>query len=255
VHYYEGAASGRPLVLLHQSPLSARQFDAVYLPLARRGIRGIGIDLPGFGMSDPTPFVPRVEDWARAVMAAADALRLERFDVLGHHTGSLVATEVAITHPLRVRTVVINGPFPITEDERRRRFARLQTTEIDFEYKTDGSHLTKSFVNRQKLFGRDADPRRTTRMVLEQFQGAAPFWHGHHAAYQYDHAATLARLKLPALILTNTGDMIHDLALRARALRPDFDYVELAGGGVDVTDQFPEAWCDAVATFLEKHPA
>ena len=253
VHYYDNGVSGRPLLLLHQAPMSARQFDAVYAPLASRSIRAVGIDLPGFGMSDPTPFVPGVEHWAQAVIAVANYLKLERFDVLGHHTGSLVATELGIRHPDRVRSVVINGPFPLTGDERQARLERLQRSEIDFEYRIDGSHLARSFANRQKMFGTDADPRRTTRMVVEQFQGFAPFWYGHNAAYRYDHAAALRQLKVPALILTNTGDMIYEMALRARSLRPDFDYIELPGGGVDITDQQPEAWSDAVAAFLAKN--
>ena len=54
VHYYD-TGSGTPLLLLHQAPMSARQFEAVLTPLAARGIRAIAVDLPGFGCSDPTP--------------------------------------------------------------------------------------------------------------------------------------------------------------------------------------------------------
>ncbi len=33
-------------------------------------------------------------------------------------------------------------------------------------------------------------------------------------------------------------------------MRPDFEYAELAGGGVDIVDQQPEAWANLVAKFL-----
>ncbi len=33
-------------------------------------------------------------------------------------------------------------------------------------------------------------------------------------------------------------------------MRPDFAYVELQGGGIDIVDQMPEEWADAVAAFL-----
>jgi hypothetical protein len=33
-------------------------------------------------------------------------------------------------------------------------------------------------------------------------------------------------------------------------LRPDFAFVALEGGGVDVVDQLPEAWSAAVVEFL-----
>jgi pimeloyl-ACP methyl ester carboxylesterase len=190
VHYYDNAATPRagslPLLLLHQAPTSARQFEAVYEPLGRRGIRAIGIDTPGFGMSDPTPFVPKVEDWTAAVVAALDHLRIAKADALGHHTGSLLATDLALRYPDRVRYRVVNGPF----------------------------------------------------------------WYGHNAACRYDHAAALQRLRHRTLVLTNTGDSIYELAQRARRIRPDFDYAELPGGGIDITEQRPEACSDRVAAFL-----
>ncbi len=251
VHYHDNqGASAMPLLLLHQAPMSHRQFDAVYGPLKARGIRAIGIDMPGFGMSDPTPFVPKVADWASSVAAVLDHLRIRQADVLGHHTGALLATEVALQFPQRVRRVILNGPFPITESERAMFLADLQKTEIDFEYRADGTHLSESFVKRAKFYGPGADPRHITRIQVEKFMGFGPFWYGHNAAYRYDHASTLMSLKHPTLILTNTGDMAYPMAQRARQLRPDMAYVELQGGNVDIVDQATEAWSDAVKAFV-----
>jgi pimeloyl-ACP methyl ester carboxylesterase len=179
VHYHDNqGASAMPLLLLHQAPMSHRQFDAVYEPLKTRGIRAIGIDMPGFGMSDPTPFVPKVADWASSVAAVLDHLRIRQADVLGHHTGALLATEVALQFPQRVRRVILNGPFPITESERAMFLADLQKTEIDFEYRADGTHLSESFVKRAKFYGPSADPRHITRIQVEKFMGFGPFWYG-----------------------------------------------------------------------------
>ncbi len=263
IHYYDNTGSGDnghagdtagggslPLLMFHQAPQSARQFDAVYAPLAARGIRAIGVDLPGFGLSDVTSFVPKIEDWARIAPALLDGLGLATVDVLGHHTGALLATEIALQFPDRVRKVIINGPFPITQARREELLQNLQTTEIDFEYRADGSHLAESFRRRYEMYGAGADPKLTTRVMVEKFQGFGPFWYGHNAAYRYDHAAALQRLKHRTLILTNTTDMIYDLAQKARQMRPDFDYAELEGGGVDIVDKAPDAWSDAVAKFL-----
>jgi pimeloyl-ACP methyl ester carboxylesterase len=57
-------------------------------------------------------------------------------------------------------------------------------------------------------------------------------------------------VKQPTLILLNTGDQIYDKAQRARLARPDFSYVEIQGGGVDIVDQKPAEWADAVANYL-----
>jgi pimeloyl-ACP methyl ester carboxylesterase len=172
--------------------------------------------------------------------------------MVGHHTGSLIATEVSLQFPKRVRKIVLNGPFPINESERKLFLDDLQKSEVDFEYRADGSHLAESFVKRSKFFGPGADPRHITRMQVEKFQGFGPFWYGHNAAYRYDHASTLLRMTHPTLILTNTGDMAYPMAQRARQLRPDMAYVELSGGNVDIVDQAPEAWVEAVVAFTRQ---
>jgi len=53
------------------------------------------------------------------------------------------------------------------------------------------------------------------------------------------------------MLLSNSGDMIHDRTMRVKDLRPDFKVAVLEGGGVDITDQQPDAWADAVAAFIK----
>ena len=115
--HYRDTGRGIPLVLCHQAPQTSKQFTNVYEPLHRRGFRVIGVDSPGFGESDPTPFVPTVEDWAAAIPAVLDHLGLDKVHVLGHHTGGMVATEVALQFPERVDKLIINGPLPMSEEE------------------------------------------------------------------------------------------------------------------------------------------
>jgi pimeloyl-ACP methyl ester carboxylesterase len=249
--HYRDTGSGIPLLLCHQAPQTSRQFENVYEPLHRRGIRAIGFDLPGYGESDPLGFVPTVEDWAAVVPALLDALQLESVSLLGHHTGALVATAAALQLGDRVRCLVMNGPVPMSEDERRESLQWVREREIEAEYGSDGEHLLYAFRVRRDLYGPDADPHTITRYTVERFQGYAPFWIGHHAAFLYDHTAAIKRLSLPTLILTNTGDQVYPQALTAKELRPDFAFVALEGGGIDIVDQQPEAWADAVAGFVQ----
>jgi pimeloyl-ACP methyl ester carboxylesterase len=261
VHFHDSAGlveprdGELPLLLLHQSPASARQFEAAFRPLARRGLRIVAIDTPGFGFSDPTPAFPRLEDWASSFVAVMDHLGIARADVLGHHTGALSATEVALQFPQRVRRLILNGPFPITEEERRKFIAGGDASHARGRPKLDGSHLLGSFETRLRMWGPDPDPAILTRMVAEKYQTLGPYTWGHDAAYRYDHAATLRRLTHPTLILTNTGDDIYELAQRAAALRPDFVYREMQGGTHDIVDQQPEAWSDAVVEYLRRPDA
>lgn len=249
--HFRDVGVGQPLVMFHQSPMSSQQFTAAYPFFKARGIRAIGVDMPGFGGSDVTPFVPKVEDWAKVYPAVLDYLRIPRADVLGHHTGATVATEATLQFPKRVRKLVIHGALMVTEPERAARLARVQSGERNGpEYKLDGSHLSNRFIGVVKRYGPGADPKVITRFVTEEFSHTGPGWYGHNAAYVYDHGAALKRVRVPAMLMNNTGDMIYELTNRLRAVRPDFAYAELQGGGVDIVDQQPEAWVEAVSKFL-----
>ena len=61
IHYQDTGGDGEPLILCHQAPITSRQYDRVYPLLAAAGIRAIGIDTPGFGLSDEPDHVPSVE--------------------------------------------------------------------------------------------------------------------------------------------------------------------------------------------------
>lgn len=249
--HYQTLGDGVPLVLVHQAMMASGQFDWVYEPLARRGVRAIGIDMPGFGMSDMTPMVPRVEDLAACVPPVLDALGLAKAAVLGHHTGAMVATEAAVQFPNRITALIMNGPMPVTDKERQDFLNNGFLREKANVPISGGGHFNVVFGGRERLAAGTVPLYRISDYVVQAFGGQAPYWYGHHAAYQYHHDASLRRITCRALILTNTGDIIYEHAKRAKAIRPDIPMVALQGGGVDIVDQQPEQWADAVVAFLK----
>jgi pimeloyl-ACP methyl ester carboxylesterase len=105
----KGPADGRAVIMLHGFPEFwwgwRKQIDA----LASRGFRVIAPDMRGYGGSDAPP---GVEAYRRSKLVAdiiglADALGLERFDLVGHDWGGLVAWPLAAKHSQRVRRLVI----------------------------------------------------------------------------------------------------------------------------------------------------
>ena len=81
VHYRRAGEGGEPLLLLHQSPLSSTQFDAVLPGLAARGFDALALDLPGYGMSDEPPPGAALEDYAGIIPAAMTAMAIGRAHV------------------------------------------------------------------------------------------------------------------------------------------------------------------------------
>ena len=248
--HFQVLGDGAPLVLLHQAPMTSGQFDNVYAPLAERGFKAIGIDMPGFGMSDPAPRTPTVTDYAQVVPCVLDALGIRRAALLGHHTGALAANEAAIAFPDRIAALVLNGPLLVTEEDRANFYQGLHKWEIEFSAREHAGHMAELFDIRDRMAAGSISHTRLSDYVVQAMIGRGAFWHGHHAAYIYDQAQRLPLITQPTLILSNTGDMIYPHAEKARALRPDFAFAALEGGGVDIVDQQPEAWADIVVGFL-----
>lgn len=255
LHYYRsglGGSDGPPLVLMHQSPLSARQFEQVLPLLGAAGIDAIAMDMPGYGMSDVPNEPPSIGDYAKALGALVEGLGIGPTHILGHHTGAQTATAFAAAHPELVRSVILNSP-PYFSDEDLVRLANFQHAPT--EYSRDGSHLVAIFHRRAMYTPGWTDERVMHRRVVDQLWAGPEVWYGHHAAFTYDMRPVMASLEVPTLILTNSGDDIYDLSQVARTARPDFAYRELEGGTHDIVDEQPAAWAAAVTDWVQMQEA
>jgi len=116
-----GEPDAPPLLALHGWLDNAASFASL-APLLASRFHVIALDLPGHGHSQHLPegSVYQHVDYARAVLAAADALALPRFHLLGHSLGAGIATMVAIAAPERVRRLaLIEGLGPLGDDGSR----------------------------------------------------------------------------------------------------------------------------------------
>lgn len=247
VHYREAGSGGRPLILLHQSPLSGAQFLAVLPRLASRGFHAVAPDMPGFGMSDPAPEPLALEHYASCVPAALEHFGWTRCSLVGHHTGAVVGALHASRDPTVVDRLVLNG-FPLLTDAERAHFATFYFGPRQIE--PDGSHLLRAWQNRLRSTPGWTDLELMHRYTVEGLVGGATNWKAFPLILAADLGGLLASLGVPTLLLTNTGEDLYDATRRAHALRPDFAFEELAGGSHDIVDEQPDAWTDAVAGFL-----
>jgi pimeloyl-ACP methyl ester carboxylesterase len=102
--------SGEPVLLLHSSGLSGRQWRRLASDLVNRGMRAIVPDLSGHGASppwpEPTPFSFRTDvERVSRILAATKAAH-----VIGHSYGGLIALHAATAAPLAVRSLSLFDP-------------------------------------------------------------------------------------------------------------------------------------------------
>lgn len=247
VHYEAGGDGGRPLLLLHQSPLSSRQFAPAYRALLAAGYHVVGIDMPGFGRSDPLPEPPTLADYAAAALATLDAFRWRRADVVGHHTGAVVGAQLAALHPSRVRRLVLNG-FPLLSPEERAFFRSFAFGPPRIA--ADGTHLLDAWNRRLRASPGWTDVAAMHRHVVDGLVAERTNWKAFPLIVDADLDGLLRRIECPTLLFTNTGEDLYAATRRCRAVRPEFAYAELDGGTHDIVDEQPDAWVAAIDRFL-----
>lgn len=248
VHYRRAGEGGEPLLLLHQSPLSSTQFDAVLPRLAAQGFDALALDLPGYGMSDEPAAGATLEDYAGIIPAAMGAMGWSRAHLLGHHSGAVLAAVYAAARPPGLDRLVLNG-FPLLGEAERKHFATFHFGPK--EPKPDGSHLLVAWQNRLRATPGWADLALMHRYTVEGLHRGGSNWRMFPLVIAADMEPVLRRIAAPTLLFTNTGEDLCASTRRAHALRPDdFAYAELEGGTHDIIDEQPEAWTRVVTGFL-----
>jgi pimeloyl-ACP methyl ester carboxylesterase len=107
-----------PLLALH-GWLDNAGSHALLAPLLATRFQVIALDLPGHGHSGHAAagWHYHFTDYVRTVLAAADALALDRYSLLGHSLGAGVASLVAAATPSRIgRLWLIEGLGPLGDD-------------------------------------------------------------------------------------------------------------------------------------------
>jgi pimeloyl-ACP methyl ester carboxylesterase len=104
-----GPPDGEPVVLLHGFPEFWWTWHAQIGALARAGYRVTAPDLRGFGLSDKPPRIEdyRIEQRRADLLGLLDALGRESVFLAGHDFGGIVAWDLAIHHPERIRKLVV----------------------------------------------------------------------------------------------------------------------------------------------------
>lgn len=252
VHYAEcGERAARPVLLLHQTPRSWAEYRGV-LPLLGERYRAIAMDTAGFGDSAPPPVAPSIEAWADVAVQLLQALGIAWAHVVGHHTGGVIAVDLAARHPQRVAALVLSST-PYTDEAFRR--ARAQRPPIDHvEPAPDGAHLAEMWRQRQAFYppGR---PDLLHAFVLDALKLQGDVEGGHRAVASYRMEDVIARVRHPTLLVRAPQDPF--AAPHADELRrhlPQARVVDIEGGMVPLPDQLPEAFAAAVLRFLDGQP-
>lgn len=239
-----------PLICFHQSPVSGAQFAMFQREMAKTR-RVLCPDTPGFGGSDAPPSPPTIEDYARAISDVLPQLGIaagQVIDVLGYHTGTLIAAELALSRPKLVRKVVFSGLALFTPEELARNRAGGGEGPRPL---ADPAYIARYFA--QQVVNGHAEisiPRRF-ELFVERLRSGDRSWYGPAAVFAYDTEQRLKSLAQPALLLAMSGSLGENTRRAASVLpqatlvaRPDLD-------GQAAWDSHPQEIAAIVNAFLD----
>lgn len=249
LHYVELGA-GRPVLLLHQTPRSWDEFRDV-LPLLADHCRAIAMDTVGFGASARVDAPFSIELFADGVADLITALDLEDVLLVGHHTGGVVAMEVAARADRRVTGLVLSG-VPWVDQPRRERVAAAPPID-HVDPSSDGSHIGQLWARRRHFYPADR-PDLLDRLTRDALAVLDRVEEGHEAVNRYRMENRAGLVAVPTLVLCGADDeySLPDVPSLAKALTgaPSVRTEILPDTGVPSADHRPDLFATALIAEL-----
>ena len=269
IHLYR-CGRGDAVLMLHETPRSARSFAALAAKLGKRP-HCIAPDTPGFGMSDPLPPDATMESLAALMVDLLDRLGIARAHLIGFHTGNKIAAAMAAHHPDRVRNVVLIGMTHSLVVSRRERNAAIM--EIvkrhfgGFDPTSDGAHLLRTWgADFGALSGiwwspaltgarqiSDAALAAQEQRAIETIQCRRAIQRIYAMNFDFDLAATLRKIKSPTLVIECCVPEEEHLGRQGEKmirLMRSAQLLSLAGAGFDATEAFAGPIASACSRFF-----
>jgi pimeloyl-ACP methyl ester carboxylesterase len=240
-----------PIVCFHATPMSGRSYEPFMVEVTDRPV--YAIDTPGYGESDPPPGPLTIPEYTSALAQVIDALGLadSPIDLIGTHTGSRMAVELALSRPRQVRRLVLAGCAVYTEAERREQQRWSYELEIPNPEDTGGAQIRRlweSFEKYRRVGVTDALLERRMSEILRNRERSS--W-AHVGVFAHDLAPRLPLLEQPVLVI-NADDDLHEATQRAPALLRHGELVELSPAGFGVFESHPAQCAALVREFLDR---
>jgi pimeloyl-ACP methyl ester carboxylesterase len=263
VHYrYCGADTpGKlPLYMIHASPASAANLVPLMGELGGNR-RVIAPDTLGNGDSAPPALdAPDMDYYADSVARVLDALKLDKVDVFGSHTGAHIGTELAIRHPSRVRRLIFDGIGMFSAEDKKDFLANYAPEMAPDEF---GRQLIWAwhFVRDQTLFfpyfRKDPKHARNQKVpspaaihgiVVDVLKALTTYHKGYRAAFRHADRERLPLITQPTFCAASADDPLNEGVALATSL------VKNSKSAVLPSERTPEGLREkaaAVAAFLD----
>ena len=268
--YYEEHGTGDPLLLIMGLAADSQAW-MFQIPDFAKQYRVIAFDNRGVGRSSKPAGPYTIHEMADDTLGLLDALKIDKAHVVGVSMGGMIAQELVLRNPERVRALVLacTYPEPDADIERTRTFTVEQFGgSVDA---SGGIHVDLKALN-PMMFLQQLLPNVFNQSFIEKelpklmqvFSGALQYGFSMEAILGQvgavmTHKATdrLHAIKSPTLVITGDADRLVPPAssdILAREI-PNARLVKIPGGSHGFNFETPQLFNDAVLDFLKSASA
>ena len=257
---YRSIGQGTPMLLLTRMRGTLDTWDPLFLDELAKSNHIITVDYPGVGYSSGT-LPSQIEEVAEFVVAFADAMKLDKFVLLGWSWGGTVAQTLIVEHPGRATHAVLigtappgKGGVPIQNAFLERAFKPINDlddeTVLFFEPNSEVSRAAAKASN-ERIYARGgvAEQIPSTPEKIQAYLEAA-------ATYREDTAGRLDKLIItntPILIISGDNDISTAVenwfALKGKI--PNAHLIVYPESGHAPQHQYPELAAAQIAQFQQ----
>ncbi len=109
--HYERAGSGEPLLLIQGMSATHRTWGQAFLEPLEQSFDCIVFDNRGMGLSGPAEMPFTTADLAGDTVGLLDALEIARAHIVGISMGGMIAQELGLAHPERMRSLTLGATY------------------------------------------------------------------------------------------------------------------------------------------------
>jgi 3-oxoadipate enol-lactonase len=243
----EGGGDATPIIFLHGVG-SDKSVWRPQLDHFARSRRAVAFDYPGYGESDFVAGASR-DDFANAILAAMDALGIERAHVCGLSLGGVVAIAMHAAAIDRCASLIIADSFATHPDGQGIYNRSVAASEAM-------SMRDLADARTGLLLGSAATPELRAEVIdtMGNIDPAA-YRLGAAAVWLADQRARVAAIGVPALIMVGEEDAITPPALSEELHRliPNSHLERIPSAGHLANAEQPQAFNRAIESFLSSH--
>jgi pimeloyl-ACP methyl ester carboxylesterase len=268
--HYEEMGTGEPvLLLLHGFAASTFSWRDVLPGFAQRG-RTVAFDRPAFGLTQR----PLPETWQGnwreqnpysltaqidLTVGLMDQLGIAEAVLVGNSAGGTIAMLTALTHPQRVKSLILIAPAVYAGGGAQSPFVRRLINTAPMRHL--GPVLARQIERWGRSFARSAwhDPTLITDEIFQGYQAPLQVADWDRALWELTAASApsglpdrLRELELPVLVITGDDDRIvpTQQSIKLAAQLPNAQLVVVPACGHLPHEECPQAVLDAIQSFL-----